>query len=170
MIHVQQLSTLTTLVAAEISTTTAPIEAAELIVRLRLSGGSLPLTDTVRVALPDAASPVSTARLFRASAATRQQFVATADPRFRRNEKVRIEVPLAAGAAAVTAELLDQSGKLMTAIPVASALRPVDDAGLGWASADLALAPLSTGDYVLRLSVTTADGSTRTMTGFRLIP
>jgi len=157
-------------VAAEIATTTAPIEAADLIVRLRLNGGSLPLTDTLRVGLPDAAAPVGTARLLRASAATRQQFVATADPRFRRHEKVRVEIPLAAGATAVSAELLDQTGKPMTAIPVASALRPVDDGGLGWASADVGLAPLSAGDYVLRVSVTTADGTTRTMAGFRLIP
>jgi hypothetical protein len=157
---------------AELTTTSAPLTAGDLLVRLRLvpAGGGLPLTDTARVALPPADLPVAGARLARASASTRQQFIPTADPRFRRNEKVRVEVPVAPGATAAAAELLDQAGKVMAAIPVTASLTAPDDAGIGWATADVSLAPLSAGDYVLRVAVSHPDGDQRVLTGVRVVP
>ena len=155
---------------AELATSTAPLDAGDLLVRLRLvpAGGGLPLSDTARVVLPSADAPVAGARLARAS--TRQQFVTTADPRFRRNEKVRVAVPVAPGATAATAELLDQAGRVMAAIPVAATLTPPDDGGVGWATAEVSLAPLSAGDYVLRVHVAHADGDQRVLTGLRVVP
>jgi hypothetical protein len=108
-------------------------------------------------------------RLARASPVTRQKFVPTADPRYRRNEKVRVEVPVAPGATSVKGELLDQTGKVMTAIPVASALVAPDDSGIGWATADLALVPLGAGDYIVRVEVVHPDGTLRTLTGFKVM-
>jgi VWFA-related protein len=159
-------------VTAELSTTTAPLDAGDLLVRLRLTptGSSLPLTDSARVSLPAADAPVGSPRLSRASPFTRQKFVPTADPRYRRNEKVRVEVPVAPGASAVKGELLDQSGKVMAAIPVTTAIVPPDDGGVGWATADVALVPLGAGDYVLRVEVTHPDGNQRSLTGFRVVP
>jgi hypothetical protein len=159
-------------VTAELATTTAPLTTGDLVVRMRLApaAGGLPLTDTARVTLAAADAAASGARLSRAGVATRQRFVPTADPRFRRNEKIRVEVPVAPGATAATAELLDQSGKVMAAIPVAAALAPPDDAGIGWAMADLSLAPLSAGDYVVRVHVSHPDGDQRVLTGVRIIP
>ncbi len=159
-------------VTADVATTSAPLAAGELLVRLRLApaGGGLPLTDSARVSLPGAETPVAGARLSRASPFTRQQFVPTADPRYRRNEKVRVEVPVAPGATAARAELLDQAGKVMAAIPVAATLTPPDDAGIGWATADVALAPLAAGDYVLRVEISHPDGDQRVLTGVRVVP
>ncbi len=156
----------------ELVTTGAPIEAGDLLVRLRLTptGSSLPFTDTARLSLQAADAPAASPRLSRAGPATRQRFVPTANPRYRRNEKVRVEVPVAPGATAVKGELLDQSGKVMSAIPVASALVPPDDAGVGWATADVALVPLGAGDYVVRVEVAHPDGNQRTLTGFRVVP
>ena len=130
---------------------------------------TLPLTDSARLSLPAADTPVASPRLSRASPMTRQKFVPTADPRYRRNEKVRVEVPLAPGATSVKAELLDQAGKVMAAIPVTSALVAPDDAGIGWATADLSLVPLGAGDYVVRVEVVHPDGTGRTLTGFRVV-
>ena len=156
----------------ELVTTTAPLEAGDLLVRLRFAptAGSLPLTDTARLVLPAADAAIGSPRLSRASPVTRQKFVATADPRYRRNEKVRVEVPVAPGATGVKAELLDQTGKVMAAIPVASALVAPDDSGIGWATADLSLVPLGAGDYVVRVEVVHQDGTVRTLTGFRVVP
>ncbi len=156
----------------ELATTTAPLDAGDLIVRLRFvpATGSLPLTDTARLVLPVADAPVGAPRLARANPMTRGKFVPTADPRYRRNEKIRVEMPVAPGATAVRAELLDQTGKVMAAIPVASALVAPDDAGIGWATADLALVPLGGGDYIVRVEVEHADGRARTLTGFRVVP
>jgi VWFA-related protein len=155
----------------ELATTTAPLAAGDLLVRLRLTptGASLPLTDTARVALPVAEAPASAPRLSRASPLTRQQFVPTADPRYRRNEKVRVEVPVAPGATAVTGALLDQSGKVMAAIPVSTQLVAPDESGVGWATADVALVPLGAGDYLVRVEVAHPDGNQRTLTAFRVV-
>lgn len=157
---------------AELSTTSAPLTAGDLLVRLRLTptGSSIPLTDSARLALPAADAPTAGPRLSRASPFTRQKFVPTADPRYRRNEKVRVEVPVAPGASGVKAELLDQTGKVMAAIPVTSALVPPDDGGIGWATADLSLAPLAASDYVVRVEIAHPDGDQRVLTGFRVIP
>ncbi len=159
-------------VTAELATTSAPLATGDLLVRLRLTpaAGGLPLTDTARVTLPDATEPVAGPRLSRAGPSTRQRFVPTADPRFRRNEKVRVEVPVAPGATGATAELLDQSGKVMSAIPVAATLAAPDDAGIGWATADVSLAPLSAADYVVRVRITHQDGDQRVLAGFRIVP
>ncbi|AMY08071.1 VWFA-related Acidobacterial domain protein [Luteitalea pratensis] len=157
---------------AELLTTAAPLEAGDLLVRLRFTptAGSLPLTDTARLALPAADAAAAAPRLSRASPVTRQKFVPTADPRYRRNEKVRVEVPVAPGATSVKADLLDQAGKVMAAIPVTSALVAPDDAGIGWATADVALVPLGAGDYIVRVEVVHPDGTVRTLTGFKVVP
>jgi VWFA-related protein len=159
-------------VTAELATTAAPLDAGDLLVRLRFApiGGTLPLTDTARVALPSAETVTAAPRLSRASPVTRQKFVPTADPRYRRNEKVRVEVPIASGATSVKADLLDQTGKVMAAIPVTSALVAPDDAGIGWATADVALVPLGAGDYIVRVEVVHPDGTVRTLTGFKVVP
>ncbi|BCS34829.2 hypothetical protein TBR22_A40550 [Luteitalea sp. TBR-22] len=159
-------------VTAELPTTTAPLAGGDVLVRLRLTpaGSSLPLTDSARLTLPAVDAPTASPRLARASAATRQKFVPTADARYRRNEKVRVEVPVAPGATAASGALLDQSGKVMAIIPVTTALVAPDDSGIGWATADVSLAPLSAGDYVIRVDVEHQDGQQRTFTGFKIVP
>lgn len=159
-------------VTAELPTTAAPLTPGDVLVRLRLTptGSSLPLTDSARMLLPSADAPAASPRLARASAATRQKFVATADARYRRNEKVRVEVPVAPGATAVSGAFLDQSGRVMAVIPVVTALVAPDDGGIGWATADVNLAPLSAGDYVIRVDVEHQDGPQRTFTGIKLVP
>ena len=63
-----------------------------------------------------------------------------------------------------TAQLLNRVGQAMP-IPVAAAIR--DDAdGSRWRTAQLALAPLAAGDYVLEQSA----GAEKTLTAFRILP
>ena len=87
----------------------------------------------------------------------------TADLRFRRNEQLRVEV-LAASADAPSARLLDRTGKPLP-VPVAAAMRDDSD-GLRWHTAQIALAPLAPGDYVIEL----AAGGKRTLSAFRVVP
>jgi hypothetical protein len=153
-----------------------PVEAAdgsEVVVRLRLQGaqGSLPLTDVVRFTVPSGgASAIGTPRLQRWGPSTGRKYLPAADPRFRRTDRLRVEVPVAPGATEVTAALLDRTGATLTAIPVKAALLPVDDLGVAWAQADVTLAPLAVGDYVLRVAVTHGSASSRSLTGFRIVP
>jgi hypothetical protein len=85
-----------------------------------------------------------------------------------------VEVP-AAGATAATARLLDRAGKPLP-VPVAASIAE-DDEGGRWETAQLALAPLAVGDYVIALSPSGASAggggssasSVRTLLAFRIV-
>jgi VWFA-related protein len=158
-------------VAVELGTDRAPASG-DLLVRLRMrpAEGALPLTDTLRIPMPAAGVPAAAARLLRAGPATAQRPVPTADLRFRRTERARLELPLAGGATGVTAELLDRAGTPIGAIPVTATLEPPDASGTAWAAAEVALAPLAAGDYAVRVTVTRAGGTVHSLAGIRVVP
>jgi VWFA-related protein len=128
-----------------------PLAAGEYAVRVRARGASasaVAATETVRFALPPAPQAAG-AVLIRRGPATGNKEVVTADLRFRRSEQIRVEVP-APGTGSVSARLLDRTGKAL-ALPVAAAVRDEAD-GSRWQTAQLALAPLAAGDYVIELA------------------
>jgi hypothetical protein len=125
-------------------------------------GASIPSRETARLTIPPA--PQSTGAIFvRRGPSTGNKDTPTADLRFRRNEQVRVEIPVDS-ADTVSARLLDRTGKLL-AVPVTATVR--DDAdGSRWQTAQLALAPLAPGDYVIEI----ASGDHRNISAFRVIP
>jgi hypothetical protein len=141
-------------------------------VRVRARGGlaaSIPVNDVVRVVLPT--SPDAVGAIFvRRGPATANKEMATADLRFRRSEQLRVEIPTG-GSAMPSARLLDRSGKPLT-VPLTTAVR--DDAdGSRWQTAQLALAPLAAGDYVIELLGGSSGSSVetkRTLVAFRVVP
>jgi VWFA-related protein len=144
-------------------TPTSPLAPGEYVVRTSARGGDgLPSRDTLRITV--VASPQASGTIwYRRGPATVNRETPTADVRYRRNEQAIVEVP-AASASAVTARLLDRSGKPLT-IPVTATVREDAD-GTRWQRAQVALAPLAAADYVIELS----DGSTRTLAAFKLVP
>ncbi len=118
--------------------------------------------ETMQIALP-AAPNATGAVFFRRGATTGNKEVPTADLRFRRSDRLRVEVPTPA-ADVVAARLLDRAGKALP-IPVTGAIREDAD-GSRWRSAELALAPLAPGDYLVELTA----GTGRTLVAFRVIP
>jgi hypothetical protein len=92
------------------------------------------------------------------------RYVETADPRFRRNERLRLELPTAAADPA-EARLLDRAG---AALPVPAAVTTRDDASgaFRWLVVDAALAPFAAGDYVVEVT----QGSARQVVAFRIVP
>jgi hypothetical protein len=88
--------------------------------------------------------------------------VPTADVRFRRSERVRVEVPSTVDV--TSARLLDRTGKPMAVIPVTTATR-TDADGVKWATAELQLAPLAPGDYIVEV----VTGDVRTLAAFRIV-
>ena len=135
----------------------------EVVVRLRLSpaGGGLPLSDTLRVT-PSGTS----ARLFRRGPATGRQFVAAGAPRFRRTEHARVALPIEDASSTIEAALIDRTGAAMR-IPVASRVETID--GTAWALGEVSLAPLSPGDYVLRVVVGQGAGAATSLTAIRIV-
>jgi hypothetical protein len=119
-------------------------------------------SDTLRITLP-AAPHATGAIFFRRGATTGNRETATADLRFRRSDRLRVDVP-AAAATAVTGRLLDRTGNAM-AIPVTATIRDDPD-GSRWQSAEVSLAPLAPGDYLIELT----SSSERTLEAFRIVP
>ncbi len=132
--------------------------------RVRAKGASAPLGALETVRIPLQPPPAATgAMVVRRGVTTGNQPMPTADLRFRRTERVIVEVPTTTNDAG-TAQLLDRSGKPM-AIPVATAVRE-DAEGTRWRTAQLALAPLAAGDYVIE----TAAGSEKSLVAIRVLP
>jgi hypothetical protein len=97
--------------------------------------------------------------------------VPSVDVRFRRTERIRVDVPDLPGTT-VFGRLLDRNGNPMR-IPIA--MVPATDAdGRLWQSAELPLGPLAPGDFVLEISRSdTAAGASPelpTFVAFRVVP
>jgi VWFA-related protein len=145
-------------------TPSQPLAAGDYVLRVGARAGtsSIPSREVLRFAIPDA--PGSAGALFiRRGPTTGNKEVPTADLRFRRSESIRLEIPTSADAAGA-ARLLDRTGKPL-AVPVATAIRDDSD-GSRWQTAQLALAPLAPGDYVIEI----ANGERRMLSAFRIVP
>ena len=142
----------------------SPLAPGEYTVRVRARGRSTTAAvanEVLRVTLP--ASPAASGAMFiRRGPATGNRDVPTADLRFRRNEQLRVELPSTYEPAG-NARLLDRAGKPI-AVPVPAAVRSDAD-GSRWQTAQLSLAPLAAGDYMIEVS----EGTTRTLVAFRIV-
>jgi hypothetical protein len=138
-----------------------PIAAGEYTVRVKSQRPQGSETVSMPVVLP--AAPQSSGAVFmRRGPTTGNKEMPTADVRFRRSERVRVEVPSTTDV--TSARLLDKTGKPMAAIPVTAATR-TDGDGAKWATAELLLAPLAPGDYIVEV----VAGETRTLAAFRIV-
>lgn len=90
-------------------------------------------------------------------------YVPTADQRFRRTERLRIEVPFVADGVIGTGRVLTREGQ---ALPLVVTYSTAGQSGV----ADVTLAPLAAGEYVLELALA-RGGTTETVAyGFRIVP
>ena len=150
--------------SARLALTSQTLLAGDYQLQLRTKGARAPApsTDVVRIAVAPAPQPTGV-MFFRRGPATANRDVPTADLRFRRSDRLRVDVPSPGGETG-TARLLDRAGTPM-AIPVSVMLRDDPDASR-WLSAELALAPLAPGDYVVEI----VAGTSRTLAAFRVVP
>jgi VWFA-related protein len=136
--------------------------------RVKPKGGGLPFMDTVRFTVSDTGDLVGKPRLLRRGPSTGVQYVVTADPRYRRTDRIRVDVPLLGTIDAAQGELLDKKGQVLP-VPVQSATRSDEDE-LKWASAEAVLAPLAPGDYAIRATITRGTKKDQVVTAFRVVP
>jgi VWFA-related protein len=139
------------------------LAAGDYAVRIRLRGRDADASDTARVIVPERPSAIGEAVLWRRGTTTGPQYVRTADPRFQRSDRLRLELATDAGGA--TAKLLDRAGKVLQ-VPIQVSERTDAAEGVRWIVADVSLAPLAAGDYAVAV---TAGGSSQ-LTGFRIVP
>jgi len=136
-------------------------------IRVRVRAGSdqtVPLSDSLRAVLPQAVSPMGEPVLWRRGPTTGLRFLATADPRFSRTERVRLELPTRSTGMA-SARLLDRQGGSL-AVPLSVSDRIDASDSVRWIVVDGTLAPLAPGDYAIEV---TLDGTTR-VTAIRIKP
>ena len=141
-----------------------PLTAGEYVVRVtaRPAGATLPFRETLRLAV--AADSVATGAVWvRRGLATGNRDAPTADMRFRRNEHLRVEMPTLSSDAG-SPRLLDRNGKPL-AVPVAGAIRDDVDGGR-WRTAQVTLAALAPGDYVIEVG----EAGKRFLFAFRIVP
>jgi len=142
----------------------APIVAGDYELQFRAKGTAVvsPAIDAVRLTVPGAPAGGG-ALFFRRGPVTGNRVVPTADARFRRSERLVLDLP-ASSASEASARLLDRNGNAIN-VPVTAAIR--DDAdGSRWRRIEVALAPLAPADYIIECTA----GSDRTLTGFRIVP
>ena len=151
--------------------TTEPLAAGRYSVRAELTprSGRLPIqVTTFTTVLQDAAPVGSGALALRRGPSTGLAYVPTADPRFRRTERLRIEVPVSGEGFTGAGRLLTREGQPLQVVVNYSTR--TDAKGQQLAVGEAALAPLAAGEYVLELSLT-KDGKTSAVNyGFRLVP
>ena len=154
-----------------ISGSEQPLAAGRYAVRAELTprNGRLPLQVTTFATVPAEAAEVGTGGLAaRRGPSTGLAYVATADPRFRRTERLRLEVPLAGEGFTGTGRLLTREGQATPLIVVFS-MRSDEATKQHFGVADVTLAPLAEGEYVVELSLT-KGGKTEVVTyGFRIV-
>ena len=133
-------------------------------VRLRPDGDNgLALSDLARV-IVGAPAPIGEAVLWRRGLTTGPQYLRTADPRFARTDRIRLELAIAA-ANSPSARLLDRVGKPLQ-VPVQVSVRQDQEGGFAWIVVDGSLSPLAAGDYAIEVT----QGDARQVTAFRIVP
>ena len=141
--------------ASSISGSEQPLAAGRYAVRAELTprNGRIPLQVTTFATVPAEAAEVGTGGLAaRRGPSTGLAYVATADPRFRRTERLRLEVPLAGEGFTGTGRLLTREGQ-PTPLIVAFSTRTDEATKQQFGVADVTLAPLAEGEYVARVVV-----------------
>ena len=140
------------------------------VVRLELlaANSAVPMRTTADVIIPESDWLLSASGLVaRRGPSTGLQYTPTADARFRRTERIRLEVPRAAGDGQPTARLLGRDGLPLN---VAIALTERVDADQRMVIADVTLAPLAQGDYAIEVTMAQGDRKETATYAFRVIP
>jgi hypothetical protein len=142
------------------------------VVRVELlpEGSRTPLHTTTDAFIPESDWLISSSGLTaRRGPSTGLQYVPTADPRFRRTERIRLEVPRSAAEGEASARLLSRDGKPLN-VSIALSERTDAASGQRMVIADLTLAPLAQGEYAVEIAVEQGDRRESATYAFRLVP
>lgn len=137
----------------------------EISIRARLRGAAgSGMMDAIAIDAPadGATGPV----LFRRGPSTGNRVQPAGRPEFSRTERLHAELPVDTGVQIASAVLLDREGTTLQ-IPATTSER-TDVSGQRWLTADVVLAPLGAGDYLLQLTTKRGTEEQRTLTAFRV--
>jgi hypothetical protein len=142
------------------------------VVRVELlpAGGAIAVQTTTDAFIPEREWLISSSGLTaRRGPSTGLQYVPTADARFRRTERIRLEVPRSSAEGQATARLLARDGKPLN-VAIALDERTDGDSGQRMLVADVALAPLAQGEYAVEIAVEQGVRKESATYAFRIVP
>ena len=138
--------------------TTAP--AGPIDVRVRVApAGDIPYTDGTQI---DAVTGLALPMMFRRGPSTGNRYEPAGQPQFSRTERARFDVPKLTGLTLSGVRVLDRNGNPLE-VPIAQAERD------GWLSAEITLAALAPGDYLVEVTGTGAAGEQKVLAAFRVV-
>jgi VWFA-related protein len=132
-------------------------------VRVPQGPGRASLTDMLKI---DAVAGLPHALLYRRGPSTGNRVQPAGSPAFSRTERARFEIPAEGDAKLTGSRVLDRNGGLIE-LPVTLAER-TDEAGQRWLTAEVVLAPLAAGDYIVELSGTVSGAEQKVLTAIRV--
>ncbi len=147
---------------------TVPIVAADAgpwRIRAAMTSGSHRLEQTLDVKSP-VAGPVGDATWWRGAGAASAPFRPAAERLFRRTERLRVEWPSTAVMESRVARLLDRRGE---PLGVGATVTEFERDGQRIVAADVVLAPLADGDYLLELAAGQGGATVRRLVAFRVV-
>ncbi len=145
---------------------TGAIAAGEYAVSVRLRSQAdekAELTSTARVVLREG-SALGEAVMWRRGLSTGPRYMRTADPRFMRSDRLKLELATAAASPA-TARFLDRNHNELS-VPAQVSERPDPSGAFQWIVVDAMLAPFAAGDYAIEVT----QGKDKQLTEFKIVP
>jgi VWFA-related protein len=148
------------------------LSAGRYVVRIEVTpqDGKIPFQTTTDAFVPERDWLLSPSGLTaRRGPSTGLQYVPTADARFRRTERLRLEVPRAPGDAQPAAQVLGRDGQPLP-LPVALSERDDADSGARMVVVDVTLAPLAQGEYAVEITLAQGERKDIATYAFRIVP
>ncbi len=124
-----------------------------------------PFAETIRLDVSPGASPQPL--LFRRGPSTGNRLQPAADFQFSRTERARVELPLRSDAKPGRGRLLDRNGQELQ-VPVTIGERTDTATGERWLTADVTLAALGAGEYLVEVSALDAAAERKILTAIRV--
>jgi len=145
---------------------TGAIAAGEYAVRVRIRSQAdekAELTDTARVVLREGAA-LGEAVMWRRGLSTGPRYMRTADPRYTRSDRLKLELATDAPTPA-KARILDRNSNELS-VPAQVSERTDASGAFKWVVVDATLAPFAAGDYLIEVT----QGREKRVTEFKVVP
>jgi len=153
--------------AVLVDLTGQPVRSGTYAVRAEVASSGKRASDSLRIVVPADEDAFGRPIMFRRGPATGPAYLPTSDRRFRRADRLRIDVPSEIALDTVTAALLGRNGRPL-AVPVTLGER--DDKGTRHVTGEIVLAPLAVGDYLVEFANRAKPVAPSVLVAFRIVP
>ena len=153
--------------AVRVDLASQPVRPGAYIVRATVSSPGKSASDSLRIVVPADEDALGRPMMFRRGPATGPAYAPTSDRRFRRADRLRVDVPSETALETVTAALLGRNGRPL-AVPVTLGER--HDNGTRYVTGEVVLAPLAVGDYLVELANRAMPVAPSVLIAFRIVP